>query len=63
MLLIFGAVAFVWLLGIVAVCTFCIAAARADRVTNREFGLDEESAGPLPCQPSAIATSTQRPAA
>ena len=62
MLLIFCAVAFVGLLGIIVVGTFCVAAARADEVMKRELSLDEQSGGVLRWRSRSTSTSS-RPAA
>jgi len=36
MLFIYAVLLFIWLLGVIAICTFCVAAARADRLTRQD---------------------------
>jgi hypothetical protein len=61
MLIIFVVLLSIWLLGVIAVCTFCVAAARADRLTSQTFTPNEELGNPFPMPTNA--TSERRPAA
>jgi beta-lactamase regulating signal transducer with metallopeptidase domain len=61
MLIICAALLVIWLLGVIAVCTFCIAAARADRLTSQTLSPNEDLGDLFPVLLNA--TSKRRPAA